>query len=338
MLEFTCPNCGERVQGDDSFAGKHVLCPGCHATIVASPLVQQGVSVVTAIATPEHTSTAKITPSADAIDGSFRAGEPPPVPRDVLPPIHKEVPRILLRYVQTLMLAVIVLVGVSVLVLWVQKVRATAARTRSTNNLKNIALAFHGFHDANRRIPFNGTVPAVAGDNNTGSWAFQILPYMDQNLLFTKNPLDTTVSVITYMCPARGRAALSTSGAWTDYFINTWLNDSLNGTVNAADVKRTLIEITDGTSCTIFVGHGAIDPTLYSSNEAIAQSGDIFTGGQAATARFLTTNQVDTPNVTALNWGSPFPQGALMGIGDATIRMFPYTSYSGGVITKGVST
>ena len=35
MLEFLCPTCGKRVQGDDSFAGKTVVCPGCNATITA---------------------------------------------------------------------------------------------------------------------------------------------------------------------------------------------------------------------------------------------------------------------------------------------------------------
>jgi hypothetical protein len=244
-------------------------------------------------------------------------------------------------------------VMVALLVPAVQKVRQAAARTQSTNNLKNIALSFHGFHDANKRLPFNGSddqmnnrfgagvqYSAVAVPNSftSGSWAFQILPFINQNALFTNNPINRNVGVPAYTCPGRGRPPVSATGAWTDYFINTWVNDSAVGGVATPDTRRTLVGITDGTSNTIIVGHGTVDPTLYSSTTAIAQSTDIFNGGNAGTARNVTTNRRDMTGDRSLNWGGPFPQGALMAMGDATVRLFPYTSYSGGVITAGVST
>ena len=52
-------------------------------------------------------------------------------------------------------------------------------------------------------------------------------------------------------------------------------------------------------------------------------------------ARLLTTNQLDTAEDTALNWGGPFPQGALMAMGDVTVRLFPYHSGSDGIIYNG---
>jgi hypothetical protein len=55
-------------------------------------------------------------------------------------------------------------------------------------------------------------------------------------------------------------------------------------------------------------------------------------------ARNLTINRRDAANGAALGWGGPFPQGALMCMGDATVRMFLYSTYSGGVINDGVST
>jgi hypothetical protein len=230
----------------------------------------------------------------------------------------------------------ITVMTVALLLNSVQKVRTPARRTQATNCLKNIGLAFHGFHDAHKRLPFNGTVAAVANDHQTGSWAFQILPYIDQPPMFASK--DITQGVHAYMCSARQRPTVSTTGAWTDFFINPWVNDPVGGAVHAPDRKCTQRDIEDGEANTIFVGHGTIDPRLYSSKIAIAQSTDIFKGGDPATARSTTTNIQDARRDGTLNWGSPYPQGALMCMGDATVRMFPYTTHSGGIIRGGVST
>src|SRR2546422_1849685 len=88
--------------------------------------------------------------------------------------------------IELLVVIAIIAILIALLVPAVQKVREAAARTQSTNNLKNIGLAMHGFHDANKRLPWNGVagVNAAAGNNTTGSWAFQILPYIDQAPMF----------------------------------------------------------------------------------------------------------------------------------------------------------
>ena len=83
----------------------------------------------------------------------------------------------------------------------VSRVQPAHSRTQSINNLKQIVLAMHGFHDVNGRIPFNGTRDAVANDPTSGSWAFQILPYIDQAPLFGN--LNQQAGVFAYMDPAR---------------------------------------------------------------------------------------------------------------------------------------
>ena len=80
-----------------------------------------------------------------------------------------------------------------------------AARTQSTNNLKQITLASHSFHDANKRLPFNGiaaiTAAGAAIANGTTNYYaktvfhcfspvgpscyFQISSYMDQGAIFS---------------------------------------------------------------------------------------------------------------------------------------------------------
>ena len=212
--------------------------------------------------------------------------------------------------------------------------RPAAARTQSINNLKQIGLGAQSFHDFHKRLPFNGTRAAVANDPASGSWAFQILPFIDQAPLFAQPNLNAGVA--SYMCPGRGRPTFCATGAWTDYMINPWLNDARNGAVNAADVKRELKDITDGTSNTIFAGHGMINPSLYPSITAHAQSTDIFKGGEPALARRSTTNQRDTNDDAGLTWGSPFAQGTLVVFCDGTVRMIPY-SMTGGTIVDGVS-
>ena len=60
------------------------------------------------------------------------------------------------------------------------RAKAKAQRTECINKLKQIALGMHGFHDVNRRLPFNGSNLAVGptqyksiaegGNLHSGSW------------------------------------------------------------------------------------------------------------------------------------------------------------------------
>ncbi len=328
MLEFICPTCGKRVQGDDAFAGKHVVCPGCNATMTAPGSAPP--TSDTAIAEGAYPPPREL---AVSTDGAFSEGLLPPEPS--VPSLRKAAPHFIARMMPYLVVLAVVVTLVALLVPSVEKVRESAARTQSANNLKQISLCFASFHDVNKRLPFNGNLPAAADDPKSGSWAWQILPYIDSAPMFHNPPNPNQGSGIqAYMCPGRGRQSFCTTGPWTDYAINPWVNDHLNGAANAPDIQRTKIDITDGTSNTIFVGHGSIDPLLYSGNVAIAQSTDIFKGGDPALARRSTTNQHDTRGDASLTWGGPFPQGALIGMGDGTVRMFPY-SMAAGVIRNG---
>jgi Protein of unknown function (DUF1559) len=73
----------------------------------------------------------------------------------------------------------------------VQKVRAAAARISCENNLKQIGLAMHAYHDSNLRLPpgYTATGAYVDGTNDTTpgwAWGAYILPYLEQTPLFNQ--------------------------------------------------------------------------------------------------------------------------------------------------------
>jgi prepilin-type N-terminal cleavage/methylation domain-containing protein len=112
--------------------------------------------------------------------------------------------------IELLVVIAIIAILIALLVPAVQKVRTAAARLQSTNNLKQLALASHAYHDAYKYLPFNGTASvATKTDNQSGSWGYQILPYMDQLPLYNGQtgalPATWNSAVAAFMCPLRTR-------------------------------------------------------------------------------------------------------------------------------------
>ncbi len=98
--------------------------------------------------------------------------------------------------IELLVVIAIIAILIGLLLPAVQKVREAAARMSSTNNLKQMSLACHSYHDANDRFPlawndWDGSNSAVWW-NNAGSTHFYILPYIEQDNLAKKAQLATT--------------------------------------------------------------------------------------------------------------------------------------------------
>jgi prepilin-type N-terminal cleavage/methylation domain-containing protein len=95
--------------------------------------------------------------------------------------------------IELLVVIAIIAILIALLVPAVQKVREAAARTQCSNNLKQIGLAVHNYHDTFKFFPSAGAAdgkPLSGGPwPNSGegtNWMVHILPYIEQGSIYNK--------------------------------------------------------------------------------------------------------------------------------------------------------
>lgn len=192
--------------------------------------------------------------------------------------------------IELLVVIAIIAILIALLLPAVQQAREAARRSQCKNNLKQIGLALHNYHDTHRAFPPGYIVRGVAAtdmasaettSNSPGfAWGTMIMPFLDQGPLYNKldfNGNSTSLQNIAYgrtvvpsfVCPsdpAPGTFDVTSGG--TTYTLATANYVGIFGygsvTMHAGqpqerglfcrNSKTQIRDVTDGTSNTIMVG------------------------------------------------------------------------------------
>ena len=203
------------------------------------------------------------------------------------------------------LLVVIAIIGILIALLLpaVQAAREAARRSQCTNNLKQIGLGLHNYHDTYKTFPpsYVNNNPAPNPEVRWG-WGMLILPFIEQESLFDKidpnrwgggggtavhRPDDTNglrTFLASYQCPSdpewpgNGLNPNFSEGNNANYRMaasNYVINESVASHKNADDAHN-MAQIKDGTSSTMFVGErdhsnnvGAVWPGRARSTAAV---------------------------------------------------------------------
>ena len=102
--------------------------------------------------------------------------------------------------IELLVVIAIIAILIALLLPAVQQAREAARRTQCKNNLKQMGLAMHNYHDVFTMFPYNGNRIVNGGVYGNGdsmpqwSWLTQILPYIDQAPLYAAFDFNVNVA------------------------------------------------------------------------------------------------------------------------------------------------
>lgn len=200
----------------------------------------------------------------------------------------------------------------------VQNARAAAARVNCSNNLKQVALALHNYHDQHTHFPAHPRKGKLGREpDSLLSWMALILPQIDQTALWSTaenacridrfsfhNPphVGNSTVVREYVCPSDGRlfstlttpggenialtsfigVAGSTEGATVVVVGSVTLKRPVPGILGQFPGTR-LVDVRDGTSQTLMVGERPPPNSLQAGRWYVREGRGRFPGPDAIT-------------------------------------------------------
>lgn len=173
--------------------------------------------------------------------------------------------------IELLVVIAIIAILIALLLPAVQQAREAARRTQCRNNLKQLGLAMHNYHDTFTVFPPGGTYRL--GVTQSAGWSAQarLLPYVDQanlqnlidfSLSYSVQPTVTPIRIGLFLCPSEVEDRAYVDGAITYYPLNYAANygewfiwNPANGQIGTGafgpNSKLGTRDFTDGTSNTI---------------------------------------------------------------------------------------
>jgi prepilin-type N-terminal cleavage/methylation domain-containing protein/prepilin-type processing-associated H-X9-DG protein len=278
-----------------------------------------------------------------------------PLPQD-------EGPRRAFTLIELLVVIAIIVLLMALLMPAIQKVRESANRMICGNNLKQMALAWHNYHNDYHALPHGGKNtcdtpihPAAAANcakqptTNWGccspfnrdewSWPYYILGYIEHDTVF-RDPTNSRVYralIKIYYCPTRRPPQLFNRECKIDYAGCAGDNGTRGLLVRYGTPLIGLRQglIPDGTSNTIMIGEKQLNVDrfgqTYDDNEPCFAPGwdhEIFRRGSASIPplhdRFHPSYTNADPQVGSAHFGSSHPTGINVAMGDGSVRAVRY--------------
>ncbi len=247
------------------------------------------------------------------------------------------------------LLVVIAIIGILVALLLpaIQSARSAARRMSCSNNLKQLALACHTYHDVHYKFP-----PSMIYDQDPDcsryfSWSVQILPQLEQSSVYEAMNLNinglyglnasvnapyVTLLLPMMQCPSdphggvySNPAALTLEPATTNYLASRGsvrFPLAGDGVFPDRNVSVRIAEITDGTSSTLLIGERPAQGSRVTAWWAVGSGYDAHGLGDQVidSSEGLFRGANDSPSADARHWWSFHPGGAQFSVSDGAVR------------------